>query len=200
MATLDKEYSEGELKKLTFYIEQFVHYKDLDEAKTFIRQKFKEIYFNAIETDLIYRDVYGTDGPMFRQVDSKEFSIGFKGLKKHSKSTQIGFGLIIFSILLLIITSIIPIPQQLDFLRLIFFLICFLIFSFGYSLIKPFKIFLKITGVAHKVKGEQILSDIKLQFAGRCGTKSFGRGESFNKSFNKITDETIAFFGKVKDV
>ena len=175
--------------------------------------------FNIVQGELDYWDVQFGKGPMFKQVDSKVVVLSFKGGKVHGLSrilglivAGIGGFLGISTSLSLSSQAILGVPliigplllssqviSGVPFRIIIGFLIfsCFL--SIGRWIGKPLTLWIKGTGVAHRLKGQSIVSDQYFQFSADCGFKGLGKMNILRSDFDKIFKATIEFLGEVKE-
>ena len=216
------EFLDELMKARPVYENIALKYKDPDETKLYIRNKIKEINYDISQGELDYWDVQFGKGPMFKQVDSKVVVLSFKGVKGHGLSRILGLivvvigGFLGIGVPLLLLspqsTSDIPFkiaklvklvsPQVISGVpfRIIIGLLIFNCFvSLGRWIAKPLTLWIKGTGVAHRVKGQSIVSDQYFQFSADCGFQGMGKIDILKDNFDKIFKETIEFLGKVEE-
>ncbi|MDP2930848.1 MAG: hypothetical protein Q8N56_04605, partial [bacterium] len=190
------EFLDQIMKRKPVYENIALKYKDPDETKLYIRNKIREMNFDIVQGELDYWDVQFGKGPMFKQVDSKVVVLSFKGRKIHGLSrilglivTGIGGFLGISASLSLSSQAISGIPFRIGTLLLLSpqaissvpfrIIIGFIIFScflsIGRWIGKPLTLWIKGTGVAHRLKGQSIVSDQYFQFSADCGFPGLGK-------------------------
>ena len=213
------EFLDDVMKAKPVYENIALKYKDPDETKLYIRNKIREMNFNISQGELDYWDVQFGKGPMFKQVDSKAFVLSFKGRKGHGLSRILG--LIVVGIggflgigvpLLLSSQATSGVPFRIGTLvlssqaissvpfRIIIGLFIFsFFFSLGKWIAKPLTLWIKGTGVAHRLKGQSIVSDQYFQFSADCGFQGMGKMGILRDNFDKIFKGVIEFLGEIKE-
>ncbi len=207
------EFLDEVMKARPVYENTALKYKDPDETKLYIRNKIKEMNFDILQGELDYWDVQFGKGPMFKQVDSKVFVLSFKGGKGHGLSRILG--LIVVGIggflgigeflgigvpLALWSQEILGVPLRGVPFRIgigLFIFSCFI--SLGKWIAKPLTLWIKGTGVAHRLKGQSIVSDQYFQFSADCGFQGMGKIDILKDNFDKIFKGIIEFLGKVEE-
>ena len=213
------EFLDGLMKAKPVYENIALKYKDPDETKLYIRNKIREMNFDISQGELDYWDVQFGKGPMFKQVDSKVVVLSFKGVKSHVLSKIIG--LVVMGIgaflgvgasLLLSSHATLGVPfkigplilssqtiSSVPFRIIIGFFVFSCFFSLGKWIAKPLTLWIKGTGVAHRLKGQSIVSDQYFQFSADCGLQGLGKMSILRENFDKIFKAVIEFLGEVKE-
>lgn len=196
------EFLDEVMKKRPIYENVALKYKDPDETKLYIRNKIREMGFDILQGELDYWDIQFGKGPMFKQVDSKVFILSFKGGKGHGLSRIIGLIVVAIGGLLgvgvpfvLLSQEILSTPAKIGIGLFIFG--CFA--SLGKWIAKPLTLWIKGTGVAHRLKGQSIVSDQYFQFSVDCGFQGMGKINILRDDFDKIFKGIIEFLGKVEE-
>jgi len=213
------EFLDELMKAKPIYENIALKYKDPDETKLYVRNKMREMNFDILQGELDHWDVQFGKGPMFKQVDSKVLVLSFKGGKGHVLSMILG--LIVVGIggflgigvpLFLSSQAISGVPFRIGTLVLsyqltsgvpfrivigLFIFSCFV--SLGKWIAKPLTLWIKGTGVAHRVKGQSIVSDQYFQLSADCGFQGLGKMGILRDNFDKIFKGIIEFLGKVEE-
>lgn len=196
------EFLDQFMKAKPIYENIALKYKDPDETKLYVRTKIREMNFAILQGELDYWDVQFGKGPMFKQVDSKVIVLSFKGGKVHGLSRILGLivaGIGVFlgiSIpLVLFSQGILSGPFSVGIGLLVFS--CFV--SLGKWIGKPLTLWIKGTGVAHRLKGQSIVSDQYFQLSADCGFRGLGKMTILRNDFDKIFKDIIEFLGKVEE-
>ena len=196
------EFLDELMKARPVYENIALKYKDPDETKLYIRNKIREMNFNILQGELDYWDVQFGKGPMFKQVDSKVVVLSFKGGKGHGLSRIVGLIVAGIGGLLGVGIPLLLSPQAISGVpfRIIIGLFIFSCFvSLGKWIAKPLTLWIKGTGVAHRLKGQSIVSDQYFQFSADCGFRGMGKMGILRDNFDKIFKATIEFLGEVKE-
>jgi len=213
------EFLDEIMKTKPVYENIALRYKDPDETKLYVRNKIKETNYDISQGELDYWDVQFGKGPMFKQVDSKVFVLSFKGEKRHGLSGILGLivvgigGFLGIRVPLLLSSKVISgVPFKIGTLVLssqvisgvpfkaiigLFIFSCFA--SLGRWIAKPLTLWIKGTGVAHRVKGQSIVSDQYFQFSADCGFQGLGKMDILRDNFDKIFKIIIEFLGEVRE-
>jgi hypothetical protein len=196
------EFLDQFMKAKPIYENIALKYKDPDETKLYIRTKIREMNFNILQGELDYWDVQFGKGPMFKQVDSKVIVLSFKGGKVHGLSRIVGLIVAVIGVFLgigvplaLFSQGILSGPFSIGIGLFVFS--CFV--SLGKWIGKPLTLWIKGTGVAHRLKGQSIVSDQYFQLSADCGFRGMGKMGILRDNFDKIFKAIIEFLGKVEE-
>ncbi len=187
------EFLNQSMKNRMIYENATLKYKDPEKTKLYIRTKIRKLGYNILHNELDHWEIKFGRGPMFRQVESKSFVLSLKAIKSNHLSKIIGYITIGIGVFIFIISLLSGILES------IIGAISLIVLIFVGNWIKaPLTIWIKGEGIAHRIKGKEILSDQYYQFSAECGFKELGKEEILRKDFDIIFKEIIEFLGKAK--
>lgn len=189
------EFLDESMKKKAIYEDVTLKYKDPEKTKLHIRNKIREMKYTVLHGELDHWEVQFGKGPMFRQVDSKSFVLSFKGTKAHNSSKTLGYIIMGIGIL----TFIFGLMSQGFAGIVIGFILLISLITLGWWIGKSLTLWIKGTGVAHRLKGYDIFSDQYFQFSAECGFQGMGKMNILREDFDRIFKEIIEFLGEVTE-
>lgn len=191
-----REFLEVSLKKRAVFEDVALKYKDPEKTKLHIREQVRAMDYTIRLGELDHWDIFFGKGPMFRQIDTKVFVLSFKLTKPHKSSKILGYSIVGFGILLFLL-SLLPKDRSSSIFLGILALIVTL--TLGLWVARDLTLWIRGTGSAHRVKGQDIYSDQYFQFAASCGFQGLGKIKILRSDFDKLFKDVIEFLGQISE-